>query len=139
MLSHSPVSFERYFTLKILTPSAMAANGTQEKFKISKQPFVKNNLLATTNCGNPVFSCVAGVTEVEDEVAYNKEFKIQNLMFKTSSNVYGEMKIMPETCASTHNVLDRRFTRHLGKCGMYRNLGLNTALDEHKVLDPPNF
>ena len=84
------------------------------------------------NLGNSVFSCV-GKVAVVDKTNYNQDYNVQHILFKTSSNSYGQLPAVPETCANTHNVLDRKFTSHLNKCGMYKNHSLNTELDKSKV------
>ncbi|XP_033643195.1 UPF0691 protein C9orf116 homolog [Asterias rubens] len=61
------------------------------------------------------------------------ESKPQNPMYRTTNMTYGNKKPTVHTMPTTFRARSQKFSVHLGTCGMYRNEGLNTALDENKV------
>ena len=58
--------------------------------------------------------------------------KQQNPVFKTSSSSYGSLPPTVHEMPIIYKGKNRRFTEHLGKCGMYRNNSLNTGMDKDK-------
>ncbi|XP_014670171.1 PREDICTED: UPF0691 protein C9orf116 homolog [Priapulus caudatus] len=54
-------------------------------------------------------------------------------MYRTSAREYGSRPPSVHTMPTTFNAKSQKFTEHLGKCGMYRNHSLNTAMDQSKV------
>ncbi|XP_073229051.1 piercer of microtubule wall 1 protein-like isoform X1 [Porites lutea] len=104
-----------------------------EKTKPGKDNTVINNL------GNPVFSCPTEVynlpvTERQDEDWFQGySTKKQNPMYMTSAMDYGSHRPTVHTMPTSFHAKVQKFSEHLGTCGMYRNQGLNTALDKSIV------
>ncbi|XP_071816516.1 piercer of microtubule wall 1 protein-like [Apostichopus japonicus] len=59
--------------------------------------------------------------------------KAQHIMYITTNMKYGSKAPTVHTVPTSFHCKSQKFTEHLGKCGMYRNEGLNTALDQSKV------
>jgi len=59
--------------------------------------------------------------------------KPQNPMYRTTNMTYGNKTPTVHTMPTTFRARSQKFSVHLGTCGMYRNKGLNTALDQSKV------
>lgn len=59
--------------------------------------------------------------------------KPQHIMFITTNMTYGSKGPTVHTVPTSFHCKSQKFTEDLGKCGMYRNEGLNTALDKSKV------
>ncbi|XP_038067888.1 UPF0691 protein C9orf116 homolog [Patiria miniata] len=57
----------------------------------------------------------------------------QNPMYRTTNMTYGNRDPTVHTMPTTFRARSQKFSVHLGTCGMYRNQGLNTALDQSKV------
>jgi len=57
----------------------------------------------------------------------------QNPMYRTTNMAYGNKTPTVHTMPTTFRARSQKFSVHLGTCGMYRNQGLNTALDQSKV------
>ena len=91
------------------------------------------------NLGNPLFSCVAKVEVVTDEMNKSKCYESHHPLYQTSASSYGELPATPATVPSTYHGKSQQFSQHLGKCGMYRNHSLNTSLDKIKVYDFPQM
>ena len=61
------------------------------------------------------------------------ESKPQHPMYKTTNNEYGSRGPSVHEAPIQFHPKDGKFTRALGESGMYRNCGLNTAMDQSKV------
>ncbi|XP_020615602.1 UPF0691 protein C9orf116-like isoform X3 [Orbicella faveolata] len=92
------------------------------------------------NPGNPVFSCptevqfnsLTAVNQDEDWFeGYNT--KKQNPMYMTSSMEYGRHRPTVHTMPTSFHAKSQTFTEKLGKCGMFKNQSLNTAMDKSIV------
>ncbi|KAH3816218.1 hypothetical protein DPMN_117730 [Dreissena polymorpha] len=59
--------------------------------------------------------------------------KNQHRMYRTSAATYVAKKPSVHTMPASFHCRSHKFLEHLGKCGMYRNHSLNTALDNSKV------
>lgn len=59
--------------------------------------------------------------------------KKEHPMYRTSSSEYGSRIPTVHTMPITFNARSQKFSEHLGKCGMYRNQSLNTAMDQSRV------
>ncbi|XP_068714267.1 piercer of microtubule wall 1 protein-like isoform X2 [Montipora capricornis] len=59
--------------------------------------------------------------------------KKQNPMYLTSAMEYGRHRPTVHTMPTSFHAKCQKFTEHLGKCGMYRNQSLNTAMDKSIV------
>ncbi|KAM7429191.1 hypothetical protein ABFA07_019923 [Porites harrisoni] len=59
--------------------------------------------------------------------------KKQNPMYMTSAMDYGSHRPTVHTMPTSFHAKVQKFSEHLGTCGMYRNQGLNTALDKSIV------
>lgn len=91
--------------------------------------------------GNPVFSVIhpppsissnAKVNESEEIFKGYSEKKV-NPLFRTSNSDYGMNRPNVHNMPNVYYSRTTGFTEHLGKCGMYRNQGLNCELDKPKV------
>ncbi|XP_065067119.1 piercer of microtubule wall 2 protein-like isoform X1 [Rhopilema esculentum] len=88
------------------------------------------------NLGNPVFTCqlnsVAPVLTSKDMFdGYNR--KESHPMYRTSGSDYGAVSPTVHTMPSSFHAKSQTFTENLGKCGMYRNNSLNTAVDKSRA------
>ncbi|XP_072026391.1 piercer of microtubule wall 1 protein-like [Amphiura filiformis] len=59
--------------------------------------------------------------------------KPQHPMYTTTAMVYGAKAPTVHTMPTSFHCKSQKFSEHLGTCGMYRNQGLNTSLDQSKV------
>ncbi|XP_060079010.1 piercer of microtubule wall 1 protein-like [Ylistrum balloti] len=59
--------------------------------------------------------------------------KDQHPMYRTTSCTYGAKPPSVHTMPTTFHCRSQKFSEQLGKCGMYRNHSLNTALDISRV------
>lgn len=59
--------------------------------------------------------------------------KAQHIMYITTNMKYGSKAPTVHTVPTSFHCKSQKFTEDLGKCGMYRNEGLNTALDQSRV------
>ncbi|XP_018595150.1 uncharacterized protein C15orf65 [Scleropages formosus] len=96
-----------------------------------------------TNPGNSVFSCLMNPVPTSAPASTSTSAaastKPQHLFFKTTSSNYGLLPPTYESAPCTYHPLSQAFSRHLGKCGMYRNNSFNTSLDRSRVYDYPNL
>ncbi|XP_026693849.2 piercer of microtubule wall 2 protein-like [Ciona intestinalis] len=107
--------------------------------KSAQQALRESKTTECANPGNPLFSCMAKVEVVKDEMKRNQCFQTHHPLYQTSAGTYGELPPSAQTAPSTFHGKSQRFSQHLGKCGMYRNHSLNTALDKSKVYDFPQM
>lgn len=59
--------------------------------------------------------------------------KTQHPMYRTTACTYGSKPPSVHTMPTTFHCRSQKFSEKLGKCGMYRNHSLNTALDISRV------
>ncbi|XP_020615601.1 UPF0691 protein C9orf116-like isoform X2 [Orbicella faveolata] len=59
--------------------------------------------------------------------------KKQNPMYMTSSMEYGRHRPTVHTMPTSFHAKSQTFTEKLGKCGMFKNQSLNTAMDKSIV------
>ncbi|VDI05659.1 Hypothetical predicted protein [Mytilus galloprovincialis] len=59
--------------------------------------------------------------------------KQQHPMYRTSGQDYGSRVPTVHNMPKSFHGRTQKFSNHLGKCGMYRNHSMNTALDQSKV------
>ncbi|XP_002741196.1 piercer of microtubule wall 1 protein-like isoform X2 [Saccoglossus kowalevskii] len=59
--------------------------------------------------------------------------KSQHPMYRTTNSKYGSMPPSVHTMPTSFHARSQKFSEPLGKCGMYRNKGLNTGMDQSKV------
>ncbi|XP_075256891.1 piercer of microtubule wall 1 protein-like [Convolutriloba macropyga] len=59
--------------------------------------------------------------------------KQQHPMYKTSNNEYGNRGPTVHDVSTRFFPKSMKFSEHLGECGMYRNCGLNTSMDQKPV------
>ncbi|XP_068714266.1 piercer of microtubule wall 1 protein-like isoform X1 [Montipora capricornis] len=90
------------------------------------------------NPGNPVFSCTTDVNasiikNTNEDCFEGYSTKKQNPMYLTSAMEYGRHRPTVHTMPTSFHAKCQKFTEHLGKCGMYRNQSLNTAMDKSIV------
>ncbi|XP_065067120.1 piercer of microtubule wall 1 protein-like isoform X2 [Rhopilema esculentum] len=62
---------------------------------------------------------------------YNR--KESHPMYRTSGSDYGAVSPTVHTMPSSFHAKSQTFTENLGKCGMYRNNSLNTAVDKSRA------
>lgn len=91
------------------------------------------------NPGNPVFSCVSRVEVERDQMNWDKNYKPEHALYKTSSSMYGIFPATHESAPATFHGKSQKFSQHLGLCGMYRNHSLNTWTDRSNVHDSPHL
>ncbi|XP_064169272.1 piercer of microtubule wall 2 protein [Anguilla rostrata] len=89
-----------------------------------------------TNPGNPVFSCMM---QSDSASAPSADSKPQNILYKTTSSVYGLLPPTYESSPCSYHPVSMQFSDHLNKCGMYRNNSFNTSVDRSRVYDCPNL
>ncbi|XP_069078529.1 piercer of microtubule wall 2 protein [Pleurodeles waltl] len=94
-----------------------------------------DELFLGVNPGNPIFSCMMPPSDSSNSLGA----KPQSILFKTTSGQYGALTPTYEMSPCVYYPMTQYFSDELGKCGMYRNHSLNTALDRSKVYDYPNF
>ncbi len=70
-----------------------------------------------------------------DEPSWFKGYgsKPQHPMYRTSNNDYGSKIPTVHEMPTKFFPMDQEFSQLLGKTGMYRNCGLNTAMDQKRV------
>ncbi|XP_007479776.1 piercer of microtubule wall 2 protein isoform X1 [Monodelphis domestica] len=88
------------------------------------------------NPGNPVFSCMLDPSSLQTSNTLSKPHMI---MYKTTSENYGEMTPAAPFLPCGYFPKNGTFTSHLRLTGMFQNHYLNTALDRGRVIDFPNF
>uniref|UniRef100_A0A8D3ALZ9 Uncharacterized protein n=1 Tax=Scophthalmus maximus TaxID=52904 RepID=A0A8D3ALZ9_SCOMX len=101
-----------------------------DKVLTSRSASQRHHLEDTKPCvspGNPVFSCMMART------------KHQNPLYRTTASDYGRQSPTFESSASSFYPRSQRFTKDLGRIGMYRDNTFNTALDRSRVCDYPNL
>ncbi|XP_054751487.1 piercer of microtubule wall 2 protein-like [Lytechinus pictus] len=67
------------------------------------------------------------------EVFEGYNHKPQNLLYRTTSMGYGSIPPTVDTVPTCFRARTNKFSEHLGKCGMYRNEGLNTSMESSGV------
>ena len=89
------------------------------------------------NKGNPVFSCPTVVPsttrQMETESEGQHQHKLIHPMYRTTSADYGANPATVHTVPITYHAKSQQFSNQLGKCGMFRNRSLNTAMDTSNV------
>ncbi|CAF1165541.1 unnamed protein product [Adineta steineri] len=63
--------------------------------------------------------------------------KEPNPLYRTTAQDYGAEKPNIHTMPTVYRTQSSAFTEHLGKCGVYRYQGLNTAVDKGRFIDKP--
>ncbi|XP_077981051.1 piercer of microtubule wall 1 protein-like isoform X3 [Glandiceps talaboti] len=61
------------------------------------------------------------------------EQKPQHPMYMTTNMTYGSKPPSVHTMPTSFHARTQKFSEPLGKCGMYRNKGLNTGMDVSRV------
>ncbi|XP_070558645.1 piercer of microtubule wall 2 protein-like isoform X3 [Ptychodera flava] len=61
------------------------------------------------------------------------DIKPQHPMYRTTNMTYGGKPPSVHTMPTSFHARTQKFSEPLGKCGMYRNEGFNTAVDVSKV------
>ncbi|CAF4373161.1 unnamed protein product [Rotaria sp. Silwood2] len=61
--------------------------------------------------------------------------KEPNPLYRTTAQDYGAEKPNIHTMPTVYRTQSSAFTGHLGKCGIYRYQGLNTAVDKGRYID----
>ncbi|XP_060734711.1 piercer of microtubule wall 2 protein [Tachysurus vachellii] len=84
------------------------------------------------NPGNPVFSCML-------QSSASSGPKPQDLLYRTTSSKYGSLPPTFESSPCVYHPVSQAFSKHMGKCGMYRDTTFNTILDRSRVYDCPNL
>jgi len=85
------------------------------------------------NMGNVQFSCPATlpVAQVDPNGAIDIT-KMQHPMYKTSSMEYGAKPHTVQGTPHSFHPNSSKFTKHLGKCGMYQNNSFNTTVENSR-------
>ncbi|XP_070558644.1 piercer of microtubule wall 2 protein-like isoform X2 [Ptychodera flava] len=88
--------------------------------------------------GNPIFSCMQKIPpeipQQSDEDCFGGyDIKPQHPMYRTTNMTYGGKPPSVHTMPTSFHARTQKFSEPLGKCGMYRNEGFNTAVDVSKV------
>ncbi|KAK0137310.1 hypothetical protein N1851_020208 [Merluccius polli] len=84
-----------------------------------------------SNPGNPVFSCMISANNRTPGAAPAP-------WFRTTSSQYGAARPTWGCFPCSHHPQTRTFSRHLARCGMYRDHSFNTCLDRSRVHDCPH-
>ncbi|XP_002741195.1 piercer of microtubule wall 2 protein-like isoform X1 [Saccoglossus kowalevskii] len=96
------------------------------------------NMPPCASPGNPIFSCMERPTIEAPQQSDEGWFegygtKSQHPMYRTTNSKYGSMPPSVHTMPTSFHARSQKFSEPLGKCGMYRNKGLNTGMDQSKV------
>ncbi|XP_038230528.1 UPF0691 protein C9orf116 homolog [Dermochelys coriacea] len=59
--------------------------------------------------------------------------------YRTTNQIYGSKAPTVHEMPTSFNITSHAFSKHLGKCGMYRNNGLNTYMEKSDVTGIDNF
>ncbi|XP_077981042.1 piercer of microtubule wall 1 protein-like isoform X2 [Glandiceps talaboti] len=129
---------------KLTLPYEVVGGGEQISTSVeATQPLTgtavpKESMPPCASPGNPIFSCMEKLPQEipqhnSEEWFEGYEQKPQHPMYMTTNMTYGSKPPSVHTMPTSFHARTQKFSEPLGKCGMYRNKGLNTGMDVSRV------